>query len=583
MILPIVACLVLAGVLVWQIRGSNATVELIELSDRKIALVTRIEKLVVDEETGLRGYQVTSDPRFLKPYQDAQAPIEQAITELDSISTTEQQEQLQQIREELQTWHQAFASQVIATIAAGGRADDDDLNLTGRARMDTIRAVLSELVAESQQHRATRAELWHHQTGSTIAVLIELTIAIGLIIGVFTRNRLEVVSAAFQRSLDLQHSRTEELFQSEQQLRTTLASIGDGVVTCDVEGKVQMMNPVAQELTGWLESQAHNRPLNEVFCIVNESTREPVENPVAKVRRLNRIVGITNHTVLIRRDGSEISIDDSGAPIRNEAGDLTGVVMVFRDITMERRTRAALLANEKLAVAGRLAATIAHEIHNPLDSVANLLYLLQHDPKDAEAKHFLDIAQSELARVTQISRAMLGLYRESKAPVPINLKDMLDDLLLLMENRFNTIGVTVSSDLPTEIMVEGFPAELRQVFTNIITNAAEAAGESGNVMVRVVPQIASLTASGKRLEAGANIEIIDNGPGILPEVQEHLFQPFFTTKGERGTGLGLWVSQGIIRKHAGSINLESRPEGRDRGTTARIFLASKPIIDPLGE
>jgi signal transduction histidine kinase len=250
---------------------------------------------------------------------------------------------------------------------------------------------------------------------------------------------------------------------------------------------------------------------------------------------------------------------------------------------MERRTRAALLANEKLAVAGRLAATIAHEIHNPLDSVANLLYLLQQDPKDEEARHFLDIAQSELARVTQISRAMLSLYRESNAPVPVNLKDLLDDLLLLMEGRFNTLGVHVSSDLPHGITVEGFPAELRQVFTNLITNAAEAASQDGKVVVRVLPQNAGTNLLGLRLEAGAIVEITDNGPGIPPDIRDRLFQPFFTTKGERGTGLGLWVSQGIIRKHAGSIRLDSRTDGDHRGTTASVFLASKPIIDPGGD
>jgi PAS domain S-box-containing protein len=583
MILPIAACIVLASVLVWQIRGSNATVGLIEQSDRRIALATRIQKLVVDEETGLRGYQVTSDPRFLQPYHDAQASMEQTIKELQSIATPEQRDDLQQFIDEHQTWHQAFAEPIIAIVAAGGRANDDDLNLTGRARMDTVRALLDEIVKDSEERSNIRVSQWHRQALNTLAVLIELSVAIGLIIGVFTRNRLEAVSSAFRRSLDLQLRRAEELFHSEQNLRTTLASIGDGVITCDVHGKVQMMNPVAQELTGWIESQAVNRPLEEVFHIVNESTRRPVENPVAKVQRLNRVVAIGNHTLLIRKDGSELSIDDSGAPIRNEAGELTGVVMVFRDITMERRTRAALLANEKLAVAGRLAATIAHEIYNPLDSVANLLYLLQHDPQDAEAKHFLDIAQSELARVTQISRAMLSLYRESKAPVPVNLKEMLDDLLLLMENRFNTIGVTVSADLPPEISVEGFPAELRQVFTNLITNAAEAAGAGGAITVRVVSQAAGTPPSGQRLEAGAIVEIIDNGPGITPDVREHLFQPFFTTKGERGTGLGLWVSQGIIRKHAGSIELDSRTEDLGHGTTARVFLASKPIIDPGGD
>lgn len=583
MILPIVACLILAGVLIWQMRGSNVTVVLIEQTDQRIALATLIEKLVADEETGLRGYQVTSDPRFLQPYRDAEQRIEAASVQLRVILGPNQAALLDQFTIEHQTWRQSFAEPLIAIISAGGRANDDDINLTGRARMETMRSQLDQIVRVSEQRRGERLLMWQQQSHRVLMVLIVLASGVGLIIGLYTRSRLEAVSEAFQGALYLQHRRTEELYQSEQHLRTTLASIGDGVITCDPDGKVQMMNPVAQELTGWLESQARGRPLTEVFPIVNETTRQTVENPVAKVQRLNRIIGISNHTMLIRKDGTEIAIDDSGAPIRNEAGQLTGVVMVFRDVTMERRTRAALLANEKLAVAGRLAATIAHEIHNPLDSVANLLYLLQQDPNDPEAMHFLEIAQSELARVTQISRAMLSLYRESNAPVRVSLKDMLADLLLLMESRFHALGVRVSSDLPPEVTVEGFPAELRQVFTNLITNAAEAAAEGGVVTVRVVPQKAGPDSSGPRQQAGAVVKITDNGPGIAPEVREHLFQPFFTTKGERGTGLGLWVSQGIIRKHAGAIELESHTEGPDRGTTASVFLASKPVIDPGGD
>ena len=559
------------------------TVGLIEQTDQRIALTTRVEKLVVDEETGLRGYQVTSDPRFLQPFNDAAAPMAQAIASLRPLLGPKQNAILNDFMAQHQAWRQGFAEPIIATIAAGGQANDDDVNLTGRNRMNSMRAGLDGLIQTSDERRAERITEWRQQSRHVNVVLFVLALAIGLAIGLFTRERLESVNAAFRTSLDLQQRRAEELFHSEQNLRTTLASIGDGVITCDIEGKVQMMNPVAQELTGWLESQAQNRPLAQVFRIVNETTRLPVETPVDKVLRLNRIVGIANHTMLIRKDGSELAIDDSGAPIRNEAGEVTGVVMVFRDITMERRTRAALLANEKLAVAGRLAATIAHEIHNPLDSVANLLYLLQHDPQDAEAKHFLDIAQSELARVTQISRAMLSLYRESKAPVPVNLKDMLDELLMLMVGRFNALGVHIAADLPPEIVVEGFPAELRQVFTNLITNAAEAAGEGGNVTVRVTPQNAVNDTSGHRVEAGATVEICDDGPGIPPDVRERLFQPFFTTKGERGTGLGLWVSQGIIRKHGGFLHLDSRRDGNGHGATATVFLAFKPIIEPGGD
>jgi signal transduction histidine kinase len=140
----------------------------------------------------------------------------------------------------------------------------------------------------------------------------------------------------------------------------------------------------------------------------------------------------------------------------------------------------------------------------------------------------------------------------------------------------------VSADLPPEITVDAFPAELRQVFTNLITNAAEAAGEGGKVTVRVRPQGPGIDPSGHRIEAGAIVEIADDGPGISPQIREHLFQPFFTTKGERGTGLGLWVSQGIILKHGGIIELISDPQS-GRGTTARVFLAAKPTINPGGD
>ena len=582
LLLPIVACLLLACVLVWQIRGANATVGLIEESDQRIALATLIEKLIVDEETGLRGYQTTSDQRFLEPYHDAEAPMLQAIAELQSTVRPGQQQFLSQFIQEHQTWHEAFAGPLIATVAAGGHTNDVDLNLQGVARMNAMRDSLNEIISAAEKSRKDRIALWRRQTRHLLLLLIALALAIGLLVGLFTRGRLESAYTAFRHAIDLQRRRAEELFLSEQHLRTTLASIGDGVIACDAEGRVQMMNLVAQELTGWTESQARNLPLDEVFHIVDETTHLPIENPVVKVQRLNSIVAIGNHTVLLRKDGSELSVNDSGAPIRNADGQITGIVMVFRDITLQLKTRAALLANEKLAVAGRLAATIAHEIHNPLDSVANLLYLLQNDPTEEESKQFLQMAQRELARVTQISRAMLSLYRESKAPVTVNLKEMLDDLLLLMQRRFQMLGVTVSADLTPQIAVEGFPAELRQVFTNLITNAAAAAGQSGNVTVRITSQPAE-AASSPALEAGAIVEIVDNGPGIPLENREHLFQPFFTTKGEHGTGLGLWVSQGIIRKHAGSIDLVSRTDGPNHGTTARVFLAAKPILNPGGE
>jgi PAS domain S-box-containing protein len=580
-LLPVVALLLTAGALYWQIRGANATVNLIQDSDARIAQAALVAKLIADEESGLRGYETTLDTRFLQPYVEAEARLQTELRKLQEMtgSNPEQKSLIEDLRNEHQTWRDAFAVPVIATVRAGGQSNDVELNLRGKSQMDEVRSDINAIIRNDEQHRAARIQLWHRQVRSMLAGLIVLALSMGVLIGLFTRSRLHAVSDAYKTSLDVLNRRAEEIFQSEQQLRTTLDSIGDGVITCDAEGRIQMMNPVAQELTGWSQTDASGQSLEEVFCIVHETTREPMENPVAKVKRLNSIVGVANHTILIRKDGTELHIADSGAPIRDQSGKMAGIVLVFRDITKERRTQEALLANEKLAVAGRLAATIAHEIHNPLDSVSNLLYLMRTEVSEEESKHFMDMAEQELARVTQISRAMLGLYRESKAPVQVNLKEMLLEILLLMERRFTDLDVTMHADLPNSVVVDAFPAELRQVFTNLITNAAEAASPGGQVRVSILPQAAGIGDDGQKQQAGATVVIADNGAGVPENVRPHLFQPFFTTKGEYGTGLGLWVSRGIINKHGGSIELNSNTDNGSHGTIVSVFLATKPTIN----
>ena len=206
MILPVVAFLLLAGVLVWQIHDSNATVELIQQSDRRIALATRIEKFVVDEESGLRGYQTTSDPRFLQPYYTAQAPMQEAIAQLQSMANGPAPH-LQAFILEHNTWHTSFAEPLIITIRAGGTTNDVDLTLTGKTSMDSMRAHLDAIVSASEQRRIDRIDEWHHQKRLVLAILIGLALGIGIVIGLFTRNRLETVSAAFSASLDLERHR----------------------------------------------------------------------------------------------------------------------------------------------------------------------------------------------------------------------------------------------------------------------------------------------------------------------------------------------------------------------------------------
>jgi len=580
-LLPVVALLILAGALYLQIEGANATVKRIQESDARITQATRVSKLLVDEESGLRGFETTSDERFLEPYLAADSQLPQEFQKLANVAGTDQEQRsyITDLRDKQQVWRDGFAVPLIATVRAGGQTSDVNLNLHGKELMDEIHLDLSKVIHTAEEHRAARIAEWHRQVHHMLAILLVLALGIGILIGLFTRNRLHAVSAAYRTSLEVLGGRAEQLFKSEQQLRTTLASIGDGVITCDAQGKVQIMNPVATELTGWTQAEAQGKPLEHVFRIVHETTRETVENPVAKVKRLDSNVGVVNHTVLIRKDGTELNIADSGAPIRDQAGTTSGIVLVFRDITMERRTQDALVAHEKLTVAGRLAATIAHEIHNPLDSVSNLLYLMRNGNTPEETQRFMGLAEQELARVTHISRAMLGLYRESKAPVLVDLKNMLQEILLLMERRFIELGVTVTTYLGPGISVGAFPSELRQVFTNLIANAAEAAGPGGEISVSLFPNAIGFDQTVHRFPEGATVVVADNGPGISEEVQSHLFQPFFTTKGDQGTGLGLWVSRGIINKHGGSIELVSQPAGSARGTAARVFLATTPTID----
>lgn len=584
-LLPVVALLVVAAALYVQISGSNATVNLIQDSDARISQATLVSKLVVDQESGLRGYETTGDIRLLQSYTDAESHIQAEIQNLNQVAgaDADQKHDIADLRDEYQTWRDAFALPIIATVRAGGQTNDVDLNLHGKVLMDAVRHDLTDIIQKAEASRTRRIARWHRQVHSMLVGLLILALGMGVLIGLFTRSRLRAVSDAYQGSLDILGRRAEELFQSEQQLRTTLDSIGDGVITCDADGLIQLMNPVAREFTGWSQAAANGLPLEEIFRIVNETTREPMETPVAKVKRLDQTVSMANHhAILLRKDGTEMIISDSAAPIRDKKGEITGIVLVFRDITLERKTQEALIANEKLAVAGRLAATIAHEIHNPLDSVSNLLYLMRNGASQEESARFMDMAEQELARVTQISRAMLGLYRESKAPVVVDLKEMLEEILLLMERRLSDLGVTVSTEMPKPIEVAAFPAELRQVFTNLVTNAAEAAGPGGTVKVSVAPQCAGVDAIGQKLQPGATVTIADNGPGIPDEIQPHLFQPFFTTKGEHGTGLGLWVSRGIVNKHGGAIALSSKT-GVAHGTVLSVFLATNPTINAGGD
>ncbi len=587
LIFPILALVVVAAALYWQVSTASVTVDRIQDSDEAISQTNLLGRLIIDEESGLRGYVATGDERFLDPYNKAVAAFPGSLAYLSERKLDDdEKKKVAELVADHDVWRDSFAAPLIAETRArgGGEPRDEDqardltLNLQGRALMAKVRTDIKALVEAGESHRARRVERWRAQERNMVVGLLALAVAIGVFIGLFTRNRLHVVSAAYRTSLDTLRVKNEELFLSEQQLRTTLASIGDGVITCDAAGTIRMINQVAAELTGWSIEEALGRRLETVFRILHKATREPVEDPVSKVKRIRGVAGLTDNTVLVRKDGTELDINDSGAPIRDQDGAITGIVLVFRDVTMERRTQQALISNEKLAVAGRLAASIAHEIHNPLDAVSNMLYLMSAGTTPEETAQFVAMAQQEIARVTQISRSMLSLYRESTAPVAVNLREILEGTLILLDHLIVEHRTVISVSFAGELTVSGFPAELRQVFTNLIVNAIEAVGDEGRIIIEATHLPAGTAGTGERHDEGVLVEIVDSGPGVAENASPSLFQPFFSTKGEQGTGLGLWVSRGIILKHGGTISLISRTDSH--GAIARVFLATVPVISP---
>jgi signal transduction histidine kinase len=245
----------------------------------------------------------------------------------------------------------------------------------------------------------------------------------------------------------------------------------------------------------------------------------------------------------------------------------------IRRLERERRNAEDQLRQaEKLAVTGRLAATLAHEVNNPLEAVTNILYLLDHDPGLAtQSKQFLSMAQEELSRVSHITRQTLGFYREPVAPAVIRPAELVRQTVAVFEPKLLSKNLRVSVCDFMQGAVTFFPGELKQMVTNLLSNAMDASEPGGMIVIRVR---ATMPWNGRSIR-GFRITVSDNGSGIHVEHRPQLFQPFFTTKGQKGTGLGLWVTQGLIQKHGGQLRMRTSTKPPRRGTTFSFFLPAE--------
>ncbi len=368
----------------------------------------------------------------------------------------------------------------------------------------------------------------------------------------------------------------DDLEAEKERLAVTLRSIGDGVITTDVEGTIILMNRVAEELTGYSQRDAEGKNLGKVFKIVNEITRKPAEDPVRKVMETGGIIGLPHHTVLVARDGVERVIADSGAPIRDRDSKIIGVVLVFRDVTEKRKMEEELLKAEKLESLGVLAGGIAHDFNNILTGVLGNISMARLQTANKEKTVMrLEEAEKACVRAKELTRQLLT-YARGGAPIKTisSLKSMV-----LESAWFALRGSNVS--LEYEMPEDLWPAEvdegqIGQVIQNLIINADQAMPEGGNVRVKasnfVLDEDNALLLPGSKHSEYVKIEVIDQGIGIPEEHLSGIFDPFFTTK-QRGSGLGLATAYSIVKRHEGHILVDSQI---GRGTTFSIYLPASP-------
>ncbi len=372
-----------------------------------------------------------------------------------------------------------------------------------------------------------------------------------------TRQLAEVNEELRREILDRRQAQ-RELNEERELLMVTMASIGDGVISTDTEGRVVLMNKVAEELTGWSMKEAGSRPLTEIFRIINEQSREPCENPVDKVMKFGEVRGLeNNNTVLLARCGREILIGDSGAAIRDISGRIIGVVLVFRDITESRRLESEMFKARKLESVGVLAGGIAHDFNNLLAGImGNISLAMLRSKKDDDIYSLLAEAEKASHRARDLTQQLLTFARGGEPVKKLSsIADIIRDSSAFVL-RGSKVGIEYAI-APDLLPLEIDPGQISQVIRNLIVNAVHAMPAGGLIKIKAENYyIASTTAENLPPGAYVSLRVVDNGIGIKPELLEKIFDPYFSTK-QIGSGLGLAITHSIIRKHHGEIRVES--------------------------
>ncbi|HEU5400857.1 MAG TPA: PAS domain S-box protein [Terriglobales bacterium] len=371
------------------------------------------------------------------------------------------------------------------------------------------------------------------------------------------RNSSGEIIGASQIVRDISERRRTE--ETRMRLAAIVESSDDAIISKDLDGIITSWNSGAKRIFGY---EADEIVGHSVMRLIPRELHAEEPMILARLRAGQRVEHFESKRR--RKNGELIDVSLTVSPIKDSTGKVIGASKIAREITERKRAEAALIEKEKLAATGRMAAAIAHEVNNPLESIMNLAYLLTHDPGLSEkASYYASLLLQEVERASEITRRTLSFYRNPTLPGEVNIAQLLETILRGKRQRVSEKGITIHRQVEGEGKAWGLAGELGQVLSNLLENAIDAVDQDGEIIVRT----RDLNDSGNIL-----ISVCDNGTGMSATTAERIFEPFFTTKNSRGSGLGLWVTRGIVEKHNGSLRLRTSQSARHHGTIFSVIL-----------
>jgi two-component system CheB/CheR fusion protein len=356
----------------------------------------------------------------------------------------------------------------------------------------------------------------------------------------------------------------KEAEQVERRLAAIVESSDDAIISKDLNGIVISWNQAAEKMFGYSAREMIGRSITTIIPPELQDDERKILETIGRGERIEHF-----ETVRLTKSGEPIDVSLTISPIRDEAGRVTGAAKISRDITQEKKTEQALRTSERLVSVGRMAATVAHEINNPLEAVTNLVYLAKGSAVRKDVREYLDAIEGELDRVSHITKQTLGFYRESIAPGAMRVGPMLDSLISVFGARARNKGIEIRPEIRQDPEIFAIAGEIRQLIANLLSNSIDAVNSGGLIRIRV-----DASRLNGQCRPGVRITVADSGPGIPPSVKPKLFEPFFTTKKDVGTGLGLWVCTNIVKRHHGSIRVRSSTAPGQSWTVFSVFLPS---------